>query len=567
MKAVLLKIDLIQPVLATALDGDPNSAVSFRYIPGSVLRGAAISAYMRKNKLSSMDSGSSTLRERFFGGTFFLNAYLAHGESCRSLPPLLSWREKKHETDSRYDWAVEIPQRSGEQWKNIGSHNFWVVKNIDDEPALIHVSPSLTLMVHTMRDRIYGRARGGSEEGEHGAVYRYQALADGQTFLSAVLCGTDEIAREMAALLNGDFHLGGSRSAGYGHVRLTVIGEPIDHWREINQAVIPYALSRDHLPAIQAKNPLRITFLSDALFRNSYGQYSVDPQTIQEEVAKALNCTLTLKDAFISKGMVGGFNNKWGLPMPQTQTVRMGSVLVFNAPDCSTEALVKLEQEGIGDRREDGFGRVAINWSETGEWKVPDQDSKQDPNQDTTQKPESVTFVPGSADEKLANLLLTRMLRQKLDAALYQEAARLAVSITTPSLSQMNQLAQACQDALQKLSAAAERDQESLVPKLQKQLQEFLTKLGRRKATASQYADLIGGKKILEWIDERIHDNQNIFQTLLGKKIDLSLGNLNAPLNPVLAFEYNLRLISMALRMAAKRKQQSQSNQPKVKEV
>lgn len=565
MKAVLLKIDLMQPVLATALDGDPNSAVSFLYIPGSVLRGAAISAYMRNNKLPSIDSGSSTLRERFFGGTFFLNAYLAHGESCRSLPPLLSWREKKYETDNRYDWAVEIPQRSGEQWKTIHSRNFWVVQNKDDKPALIQVRPSLTLMVHTMRDRIYGRARGGGEEGEHGAVYRYQALADGQTFLSAVLCGTDEIAREMAALLNGDFHLGGSRSAGYGHVRLTVIGDPLDDWREIDQAVVPDAWSGDanHLPAIQAKNPLRITFLSDALFRNSYGQYSVDPQTIQEEVAKALNCTLTLKDAFISKGMVGGFNNKWGLPMPQTQTVRMGSVLVFNAPDCSTEALVKLEQEGIGDRREDGFGRVAINWPDTGEWKV----LKQDPNQDPIQKPESVTFVSGSADEKLANLLLTRMLRQKLDAALYQEAAGLAVSITTPSLSQMNQLAQACQDALQKLSAAAEREQESLVPKLQKQLQEFLTKLGRRKATASQYADLIGDKKILEWIDDRIHDNQNIFQTLLGKKIDLSLGNLNAPLNPVLAFEYNLRLISMALRMAAKRKQQSQSNQPKVKEV
>lgn len=560
MKAVIIKIDLIQPVLVTALDGDPNSAVSFLYIPGSVLRGAAISVYMRKNKIASIDSGDPVLRNRFFGGAYFLNAYLARGESCRSLPPLLSWREKKHISETRYDWAVAAPETE-DQWKTVGSHNFWVIKSATEDHQLVQETPSLTLMVHTMRDRIYGRARGSAEEDEHGAVYRYQALSAGQRFIAAVLCENDEIAKEMVGLLSGDFHLGGSRSAGYGHVRLTVIGDPVDRWREINQAIIPDAWSGDAelLSEIQAKSQLQITFLSDGLFRNTYGQYCVDPSTIQRELACKLNCNVSIKNAFIGRGLVGGFNNKWGLPMPQTQMVRMGSVLVFEAPDCSAEALVKLEQEGLGDRREDGFGRVAINWSDAKMWKVSELN--------ISHSPKSITLDAGSADEKMANMMLGRMLRQKLDAALYEQAAKLAVNIKSPSLSQMNQLAQACQDTLQKLSAASEDDQKVLLPELRDQLKKQLIKLGKRKATASQYADLVKGQKILDWIEIRISDDDQIFETLLEGKAESSLGDLKAHHNPVLAFEYNSRLVSMALRMAAKRKQQSQSKQPKAKEA
>jgi len=553
MKAVIIKIDLMQPVLVTALDGDPNSAVSFLYIPGSVLRGAAISAYMCTKKISSINSGDSSVRNRFFGGTYFLNAYLAQGESCRSLPPLLSWREKKHIPENCYDWAVAAPDTE-DQWKTVGSHNFWAIKSATAEDhQLVQATPSLTLMVHTMRDRIYGRARGNSEEDEHGAVYRYQALSAGQSFIAAVLCETDEIASEMVGLLSGDFHLGGSRSAGYGHVRLTVIGHPVDHWREINQAVIPETSSGDvePLPKIETKHQLQITFLSDGLFRNTYGQYSVDPSSIEWELARKLNCSVSIKNAFMGRGLVGGFNNKWGLPMPQTQTVRMGSVLVVEAPGCSTEALVKLEQAGLGDRREDGFGRVAINWSDAKMWQVSKSTG--------SHAPRIITFGAGSADEKLANMMLSRMLRQKLDAVLYREAADLARNIKSPSLSQMNQLAQACQDALQKLSAASDGVQNVLLPDLREQLKKQLNKLGKRKATASQYADLVNGRKILDWIETQIFDDEQIFETLLKGSTELSLGRLKAPLNPVLAFEYNLRLVSMVLRMAAKRKQQKEA--------
>ncbi len=59
--------------------------------------------------------------------------------------------------------------------------------------------------------------------------------------------------------------------------------------------------------------------------------------------------------------MIGGFNRKWGLPLPQALAVRMGSVLVFKDPGCDPTLLDDLEVRGIGERRAEGFGRIAFN--------------------------------------------------------------------------------------------------------------------------------------------------------------------------------------------------------------
>lgn len=56
--------------------------------------------------------------------------------------------------------------------------------------------------------------------------------------------------------------------------------------------------------------------------------------------------------------LVGGFNRKWGLELPQTLAVSAGSVLVFEATQTLTpEELLTLEHEGLGDRKAEGFGR------------------------------------------------------------------------------------------------------------------------------------------------------------------------------------------------------------------
>lgn len=98
MKAVVFSLHAQQPLLATSFQGDPNSDVSFSYIPGSMIRGALIGRYMRQEGLNDLDLDDAKVQQLFFDSdqTRYLNAYLEDSAGQRTLLTPKSWfREKK----------------------------------------------------------------------------------------------------------------------------------------------------------------------------------------------------------------------------------------------------------------------------------------------------------------------------------------------------------------------------------------------------------------------------------------------------------------------------------------
>lgn len=71
---------------------------------------------------------------------------------------------------------------------------------------------------------------------------------------------------------------------------------------------------------------------------------------------------VTLVRSFASYDYVGGWNAAWGLPKETDLVTKMGSVFVFHTPDRDAwiPKLQTLENIGIGNRREEGFGQVLI---------------------------------------------------------------------------------------------------------------------------------------------------------------------------------------------------------------
>ena len=59
---------------------------------------------------------------------------------------------------------------------------------------------------------------------------------------------------------------------------------------------------------------------------------------------------------------VRGFRGIWGLPRPPRTALAKGSVLVINAAIDSSK-LAEALAAGIGARTNEGFGRIAVNWS------------------------------------------------------------------------------------------------------------------------------------------------------------------------------------------------------------
>jgi CRISPR-associated protein Csx10 len=72
--------------------------------------------------------------------------------------------------------------------------------------------------------------------------------------------------------------------------------------------------------------------------------------------------SLQLLRAYSGYDYRGGWNTAWGLPKDVEVAVPIGSVFVFwtQEPELWEEALLDLEQWGIGDRTSEGFGQVRV---------------------------------------------------------------------------------------------------------------------------------------------------------------------------------------------------------------
>ncbi|MCE7987033.1 MAG: hypothetical protein DYG89_38160 [Caldilinea sp. CFX5] len=410
MIAITYTISLEGPLLATMLGGDPNSGVSYSYIPGSMIRGMLITRYGSHNNLSISD------RELFFSGRVrYLNAYpadLNRSEWQRSLPIPASWRKKKDQPSKHgeiEDWALFEDIDSDSEFKEdaiaVSGSFVWL-----NEKNAIICSPERQITVHTQRARGPGRATRND-----GAVYRYEALAASQHFAGVVLCENSTLAKQVKDLLVEDIaYLGGVQTAGYGRVRIqnVLIVPDTEPWHEYKGEAEEMAKGEN----------LVITLLSDAILRDDYGATHTD-------LLAALNLPLSLHSAFKQVAVIGGFNRTWGLPLPQTQALGAGSVFVCRTMDKITQQQIEewLER-GVGERRTEGFGRLAFNWQRAERL-----------THGTSPDPYSTLSTLQLSDNiedpayQLAQRMTNRRQRQQLDQALLKAVRSLTIKQPPPN--------------------------------------------------------------------------------------------------------------------------------------
>lgn len=157
----------------------------------------------------------------------------------------------------------------------------------------------------------------------------------------------------------------------------------------------------------------------------------VDPDLVRRVLSKHLQVELQLEDAFLTAQLIGGFNRKWRLPLPQVLATCMGSVLVFQDPGCDRELLDRLEVRGIGERRAEGFGRIVFNRQCVAKFTVTE-------NTRSDRQPDIPTLSETPAHE-IAKLMVTRMLKQRLDERLLATANTIEID-NPPSNAQISRL-------------------------------------------------------------------------------------------------------------------------------
>lgn len=432
MKALTYAIYLTEPVLATqAHSGEPNSATSYPFVPGSMIRGALIGAFLDGRQNVDLPVDEKSRRLFFSGDTLYLNAYPMYQTSAeRMLPTPLSWLVAKDEVAQEgatvYDFAIEVekglkkskPPRGTFCYieETVGDFTDDTVANPTNRPVARLYTPDRQVNVHNA-----SRNRNEKKQGES-QVYRYDALAAGQTLIGVILSDQAADLEDLKSLLEDRaIFLGGSHTGGYGRVEIR--DTQVADWRGEYPSPSATFPEEGEAPGtmVPSGEPVIITLLSDTILQSpAQGMLNLSEEGLGTAVAVALGID---RHAPRSPGyracydlrVVGGFNRKWGLPLPQDWALQSGSV--FRFPAGSVQDVTKLARavfKGIGERNVEGFGRVAVNWQHAAtltqyEWKPSAEDL-----------PPLLSAESTALAERMAN----RLLRRKLETALAEALSK-----------------------------------------------------------------------------------------------------------------------------------------------
>jgi CRISPR-associated protein Csx10 len=171
-------------------------------------------------------------------------------------------------------------------------------------------------------------------------------------------------------------HIGSSASRGFGRVEVTT--EPITtddlslsrrltdfnewarkRWRLWEQT--EHERTPPHTP--DNGTFFAVLLMADAMLRADGGwtpTMRLEPHMLGEEFQNA-----TLLRCYATPEYRGGWNTAWGLPKDTELVARMSSVYLFHTPRLADDegllnALRKLEERGVGERRREGFGQVRV---------------------------------------------------------------------------------------------------------------------------------------------------------------------------------------------------------------
>jgi CRISPR-associated protein Csx10 len=437
------------------------------------------------------DSADPDVQRLFFNGKVrYLNAYIVNEQDQRTLPAPISWKTPKYKPE---DQAARIEDKA---LKPDNNETFQKTKGISgfvtivDKLAYI-TQPQRVLNVHNERARRGGdkQANQNRQRRTDGTVYRYDALAAGQVFEGIIHCDDpQDLKRLQEWLQEGQtLSLGGARSAGYGRAEFVLVSE-----------------AKPEPPPPKFADKTILTCLSDVIVRNAHGEYQASQASLFAELERqGIVFDPEQARTILDTTLVGGFNRKWGLPLPQTPAIKMGSVIVFDASVAIPAALL---EQGIGERTVEGFGQIAVNWH------------THDTYAAHKSSPQQQTVTTHQTDQAVADRLIARITqyqeRQKEAVKLAKvfEEAQYHISGTIPR-TQLARLRYALATMFRQTIDRA---------KAQACIQEFLTSIEGKYAD-KQYSDArINGLSLKDWLKHEVTTNQ-AEPTFILQRIDAVL--------------------------------------------
>lgn len=365
---------LAEPVIVANKSQVANAFETLSTIPGTVLLGAFANRAARQGNIKN----DPAARQQFIA------MFLRGGISTTGLLPAKGKRQLHTSVTAPQAWAqCELyPEFSEEGVKE--SHGIYDLSlsteqnGCDKEGCESKLKPVRGYInlegnfsshnvvtneeVHIALNRQTGRV-------EEGVLYTYEMIQAGQWFVGELRCAPQmwrDLQRMTGLRANQlySIRLGKATRRGYGltHLFLEEIGE-----NEPSPWVREELASRVEQSGVEQQRELTMLFLTDAIVVDRWGRFhqGINRTALAEWLEMDMQHIGEALEVFVNGRSIDSFNTHRRMPRWRDEALTAGSMVRFTLTGLTDEAIVKalqkVEKEGIGLRRHEGFGNVAFN--------------------------------------------------------------------------------------------------------------------------------------------------------------------------------------------------------------
>lgn len=311
-------------------DRDAGNWYSHTYIPGSVIKGAIVwEMVQRKGDID---------KKILNGDTIFYNAYpLVDGEN--TIPMIQGYVGDKQEIRSKKaDIRLRHSFNTEKNENTIAFNNYEFAIYEKNSSRLKGYNTKLIEKLHINKKD--------AKDGNKTLMFRYEAVNKGECFRGYIRVG-EELADDIFSILSKNvLYFGGSRGSGYGKCEISNV---------------KYVISADLFDSdTNIDNDLYIYFLSDAiLYYNGKADTKIPEAVLEKKLGLKGKCEFVT--SFVNLDKAAAYNNMYHTNTVCYTCVTKGSILRYKVNERIDPGKIReLVLNGVGIRKEDGYGQIAI---------------------------------------------------------------------------------------------------------------------------------------------------------------------------------------------------------------
>lgn len=344
-KYIVFDIKNLEPLKLGMTSAQIDSESSKSYIQGITMRGAFIANYIALNKLNDLSAEDKKMLLK--GGLEFFNCY-----------PLIKNNRLLPFTKNLFTTKDEM--------KNFGDTNKLSVKNIKDSKEALQRVKGIEFAKYDFKKKEIKafnvkkvsqiHIKKEISRDKNNKIFRYEAIKEGNEFKGIIKCRVEYLDKVKDVLERGIFYLGGSKGSGYGKCTVSNITLK-DENPEVTYLKEEKLLNEE---LFNKESSIYLFLTSDLILRNSLGVFLSYPE--EEYLKEKLGLeNVIYEEAFIDIDTFTSFNNKWKYRLPIIDGVKSGSLIKYRIKGrINIDKLINFIDEGIGERKQEGFGRFII---------------------------------------------------------------------------------------------------------------------------------------------------------------------------------------------------------------